>query len=169
MAKIAYRDSRVTIEREFRRVKGKKTEFTKIVQPDVAVVVPIFDNGSVLLERHFRHIINKFIYELPAGQIEKGEAPIRAAKREFEEELGFRIKKIKFMFKEYSSPGSTDRIFYYFYAEVGAKSKTKLDDIEVIEPAPMPIKRLEAMISTNRIWDHKTIAGFLYYKNYIMD
>lgn len=168
MGKIVYKDDWVTIEKERHKVRGKSVEFTKTVQPDVAVVVPILDNGDVLLERQYRHVINKFIYELPAGHIEKGEKPILAARREFEEETGFKVKRIEFMFMDYASPGVTDRAFYYFHARVGEKSKRNPDSYEVIELAPMSIKRVDAMIRSNRIKDHKTIAGYLYYKNYVM-
>src|SRR5260370_30151586 len=57
--------------------------------PGAAVILPLFDDGSVLLERQFRYPVGQHFYELPAGKLEPDEPPLETAKRELVEETGY--------------------------------------------------------------------------------
>lgn len=168
MKRILYKDRWTTIEEEWAVVRGKKVNFQRWVQSGVVTILPILEDGRIVVERIFRHALGKFLYEIPAGLIEKGESGISAAKRELEEETGYIAGEVKFMFKVYQSPGVSPRVFYHFYAKNLKKiGKVKLDDLEVISTMKLKPSRLESLIKSNKIMDHKTIESYLYYKSFV--
>ena len=164
MGRVVYRDNWLTVERVKVKIKGKEVDYTKTTEHDVVIVVPIFDDGKVILEKQLRPILGKSLYELPAGLIEKGEAPLKAAKRELEEETGMSAGKMQYMFEEYSNPGMSKRKFFFYLATDLKKGQRHLDDNEVIKILKLPQKKMDQMIKDNVITDHKTISGYLYYK-----
>lgn len=165
--KILYHSKWITIVERTAKVRGKTITFADNIRPDVAVVVPVFEDGSILMEKQFRHSLDRYIYELPAGHLEKGENPALAAARELEEETGYRPGRIKLMYRDYQDPGSSKRIFYYYHASMLKKGKTLLDHSEIIQSVKMSPSRLERMLKSKAIKDHKTVEGYLYYKNFV--
>ena len=165
--KILYRDRWVTIEERHATVRGKKVEFQRWVERNVVTVLPILEDGRILMERQFRHAIGRYLYEIPAGLVEKGESTISAARRELGEETGYVAKEMKFMFKIYQSPAVGSRTFYHFYAKKLRPGKRKLDNSEIITLMKVKPSKLESMIKSNQIMDHKTVESYLYYKTFI--
>ena len=68
---------------------GAKAWREYVLHPGAAVILPLFDDGSVLLERQFRYPLGQHFYELPAGKLEPDESPLETAKRELLEETGY--------------------------------------------------------------------------------
>ena len=145
---------------------GKVVNWDIIKMKKVAVIIPLI-GSDILLNRQYRPPLKKWIYELPAGDIEENEKPILAAGRELEEETGYHSDKLEFVFKSYSSPGSSDELEYFFVAKDLRKTHQKLDKSEeIIVQRFSQIKTLE-MIKKGKIIDGKTIQGILYCKNYL--
>ncbi|MDE1850246.1 MAG: NUDIX hydrolase [Candidatus Micrarchaeota archaeon] len=167
MGRVLYKDKYTKIEEKVVKVRGKRIVTTQFTHADVAVVVPLLEGGRFLLERQYRHGLDAYNIEFPAGLIDKGERPLSAAKRELEEETGHRPTRIRFMFSDFSNPSVSKRMFHYFFADRFVKGRTKFDDSEEIQLLKILPKRLEDMIKGGRIRDHKTICGYLYWKNYI--
>lgn len=164
MGRTVYKDNWLTVEKVGFKINGKKVEYTKTTEADVAVVVPILWDGKLLLEKQFRHIINKDLIEFPAGHVEKGENPLKAARRELEEETGMKAGKMKLMFEEYSNPGMAKRRFYYFLATGLKDGNMQWDETEKIGFLKLAPQTVEKMIKSGEIKDHKTISAYLYYK-----
>ena len=97
-----------------------------------AVIIPVH-GSKLVLERQYRPAIGRWLYELPAGLIEKGEEPIEAARRELKEETGFTAASIEHAFSSYSSPGLSDEIVHFFIARGLRKGKRHLEKHEIIE------------------------------------
>ena len=144
-------------------VKGRKRKFDIIRKGAVSVIIPLLPDGRILLERQKRYAVGKFIYELPAGSVEKGEKPIDAAKRELEEETGYSSKEARLLFKGYSSPGISDEMLYFYLATGLGKGKMNRDYDETMSIRKITVKDAVKMIRNGEIIDTKTVAGILYY------
>jgi ADP-ribose pyrophosphatase len=128
-----------------------------------AVILPLMDDGRVILIRNVRRTVGKVLWELPAGTLEPGEAPELCAAREVEEETGFRAGSIKPLTAFYASPGILDERMHGFIATDLTPSTQKLDADEEIEVFPIPQWQIRDMIKDGHIEDGKTIALLLYW------
>ncbi|MGC8496094.1 MAG: NUDIX hydrolase [Candidatus Micrarchaeia archaeon] len=162
MQKYIYKNRIFGLQELTAKVGGKKIDFAKIIEDDAIVVVPVI-NGRIILEKQYRPVIGKYIYELPAGHIRKGEKPINAVIREMKEETGYTPKKVKFMFKSFPAPGLTTSMHYFFVATDMRIDKQKLDPDEIIDVVLVDSKEAFNMLRKNKIKDSKTIAALLYY------
>ncbi|MDE1846370.1 MAG: NUDIX hydrolase [Candidatus Micrarchaeota archaeon] len=167
MEKTVYKDKFLTIKERQVVVRGKSITMHSYLQEDVVVIIPLLKNGNLLMERQFRHGVDAYVLEFPAGLIEKGERRSFSAKRELEEETGYKARRIKYLFSEFSSVATSKRMFHYFFASNLERGKKKFDDTEIIETLELSPSRLMKMIAQNKIKDHKTITGILYYNNFI--
>ena len=89
----------------------------EVVRHSGGAAVLLVSDGKVLLERQFRFPYNKVIWEIPAGKLNAGEDPEVAARRELEEETGYRAGVLKKLTQIYPTPGYTDEIIYIYYTE----------------------------------------------------
>jgi len=159
---ILYKKRTVTVAEDKARMKGRDFKFLKIKENDVIVVVPVV-NDYVIMERQYRPAIGKYIYELPAGHIEKGENKINAVKREMREETGYMPKKVSYLFKGYPMPGINTSMHYFYLARDFSEGKAEPEADEEISVKKIKLDKAIKMISSGDIIDLKTIAGLLYY------
>ena len=120
-------------------------------------ILGIIDN-KVIMEKQYRYAYDEILYELPAGKLEQGEQPIEAAKREFEEETGYKVNNIIEYGKMYPTCGYSNEIIYLFLAEGLRKSKRNLDEDEIIDLEYIEIEEVVKMIKNGIIKDAKTIC-----------
>jgi ADP-ribose pyrophosphatase len=130
-----------------------------------AVMMPVDRKGRVLLVRQYRLPARKSMWELPAGRLDEGEKPLPAAKRELEEETGYRARKWKKLISFYPSPGyASEKMTIYLATDLIEGRATPMED-ERIECRWFTAKEIRAMIRTGRIADAKTIVGFLMWRS----
>lgn len=165
--KTIYKGKTIGLEVEPVRIKGRLAKVEKIIENNFVVVLPLSDDNTLLLERQYRPTLGKYIYELPAGHIDKGEAPRQTAIREMREETGFTPKRLQLMFSAYPMPGRSSQMSFSFLATGLYKGKIKLPmgPDEMIELKKVGIAKALQMIKSNQIKDTKTIAAILYYKS----
>ncbi len=163
MPKLIYKNGTLSIYEMPFRHKNKIAKFVRIYERDAAVIVAVKDDGKIILERQFRPAIRRWIYELPAGHLNKRETYSRAAKRELEEETGYSPKRVIRMFVGYPSPAALDHKEGFFIATGLVKGKRNLDPDEMIEIKEVSVSQALKMIKSNLIIDNKSIAGILYY------
>lgn len=84
---------------------GVRAERDIILHPGSVVILPIFEDGRVLLIRQYRHAVGEFLWELVAGRKETGENPRAAARRELIEETGYRAKRLRNLLRVVPTPG----------------------------------------------------------------
>lgn len=141
---------------------GKRTIRECIRHSGGAAVLFIKDN-KIALVKQFRYPYGEAIYEIPAGKIDKGEDPENTARRELEEETGYTVKYLKFMFKLYPTPGYTDEKLYVYYAEEAEFTHVHPDEGEHLNCEFVPIDRVEAMCRAGEICDAKTLCAVYKY------
>jgi len=120
---------------------------SKELNASAVCIVPIFDNGDLLVTREFRYAINNYCLEFPAGLIDPGETPVEAAKRELKEETGLDTEKVLFTLPGgYSSAGMTDEKVAIVGLLVSG-SFYEMQGKEEIHPIRTNVNRLYAMVA----------------------
>ena len=136
------------------------------IHPGGAVVVPVKDDGKIILVKQFRYPLQKTLIELPAGKLDKGEDPLVCATRELEEETGYKAKQIKKLGEIYTAPGYCTEILHIYSASgliPGDHNREEGEHgMEILEYS---LDEIENMIRNGEITDAKTIVGIYYLKN----
>src|SRR6266571_787934 len=138
---------------------GATIELEMIHHPGAAAVVPMKEDGTVILIRQYRHAAGGYIYEIPAGKLHPGEDPKLCAARELQEEIGYRADSLVLLTSILTTPGFTDEVIHIYKGTVLTKGKQDLDHDEVIEIVEVPIEKAIAQIKDGTIKDVKTIIG----------
>lgn len=126
------------------------------------MVVPILDDGRLVLERQHRHPLGRTLIEFPAGKIDPGEAPFRCAMRELEEETGYRAAEWVRACVLHNAPAySTEGIEIWFARGLAAGAHRR-DAGEFIEVFEASEAELAAMVGRGDITDAKTMIGLLW-------
>jgi len=129
-----------------------------------AVMLPFDKKKRVLLVRQYRLPARRFLWELPAGRLDPGETPLKAARRELQEETGYRAKTWKKLVSFYPSPGFlSERMTVFTATDLTPGEAHNMDD-ERIEMRWFSRREVEAMIGDGRIADGKTIIGLLLWR-----
>jgi ADP-ribose pyrophosphatase len=128
--------------------------------PGSAVMLPVDDKDRVLLVHQFRLPAEQKLWEIPAGRLDQGETPLKAAKRELEEETGVKAKQWVKLASFYASPGYVAEKMNLFLALDLKQGKQNLMDDERIEIDWFAKKRIRKMIHDGEIQDAKTIVAF---------
>ena len=138
---------------------GVTIDLETIRHPGAAAVVPMKDDGTVVLIRQFRHAAGGFIYEIPAGKLSPGEDPLHCAARELEEEVGYRAASFELLSSIFTAPGFADEVIHVYKATGLIKGRQQLDQDEVLEIVEMPLTAAMERIVDGTIRDGKTIVG----------
>jgi ADP-ribose pyrophosphatase len=138
---------------------GHRMELEIIRHPGASAIVPLTDEGEVIFLRQYRHAAGGFIYEIPAGKLDKGEPPEDCARRELTEEAGVTATRMTLMASIVTAPGFADEIIHLFLAEGLRPAVTAHEASEVITLNRRPIAECLAMIARGEIVDAKTICA----------
>ena len=127
--------------------------------PGAAAMVPLLDDGRVVLIKQYRHAVGEFVWEIPAGTLEPEEAPMACARRELVEETGYEAANLEKLTEILPAPGYTDEHIHIFLATGLKPVNQRLEDDEVLELQPTVLETALAMVAQGEIRDAKTIAG----------
>ncbi|MGH7650688.1 MAG: NUDIX hydrolase [Gemmatimonadaceae bacterium] len=146
---------------------GSVGELEMVRHPGASAVVPFLtdlarDDPQILLIRQFRYAAEGYIYEIPAGRLNSGEAPQACAVRELKEETGCSAGKMEYLFSMFTTPGFTDEKIHVFMATGLVSGETKHEADEFLELQPMLLSRALEMIEAGEIEDAKTALGVLF-------
>lgn len=136
-----------------------------IKHPGAVAIVPLFDDGSILLERQFRYPHHKVFVEVPAGKLEPNEPHLETAKRELLEETGYAAREWKHLATIHTAIAYTNEAIDLFIARQLEKTGgAQLDAGEFVETMVVPFDEAIAMVKDGRITDAKTVAALLWVK-----
>lgn len=132
-----------------------------VLHPGAVAIVPITEEGDLILVRQWRRAIGQITLELPAGVIDPGEKPEASAQRELQEEIGKKAGSLTYMGHYYSSPGVyTEKVHIY----IGKNLKPSAligEDTDQIDIEILSFEQALAFISDGTICDAKTALGIL--------
>ena len=141
---------------------GREAVFNIVEHPGAVALVPVFDDGDVLLLKQFRPAARASLYEIPAGTREPGESPRVTALRELIEETGYAARRLRKIAEFYTAPGfCTERMHLYVATGLRERPGADQDEDEVIRTVRMPFRRALRMAYGGQVRDAKSIVGLL--------
>jgi ADP-ribose pyrophosphatase len=152
------------VERDLVRLSNGRIVPMEIVRHRGSVVLlPQPSAARIILVRQFRYVVGRWIWELPAGSIERGETPARAARRECEEETGWRPGRVRWLGAYYPSPGFCDEVMlFYVCSALTRPARAAEGDVdEELEPRVFTLREARRLVEQGRILDMKTLAGLV--------
>jgi len=125
------------------------------------VLLPMPDPEHVVLIRQYRYAIDRWIWELPAGSVDPGEAPEAAARRECHEEIGQLPSRVELVAAFFPTPGFCDEemLFYRLDGLTEPAAAAERDEDEQIEPRTCSLAEARQMVARREIVDMKTAVG----------
>lgn len=129
--------------------------------PGAVAIVALTDRQEVILVQQFRYPTGEVLWELPAGKLEPGEHPRETARRELEEESGYRATDWSPLAEFYTSPGFCTEKMHVFLATVLEETAPRPEGDEVLKVSRVPLVKAASMALGGEIRDAKSIAGIL--------
>ena len=146
---------------------GSQSAREYIRHPGAVAIVPLFDDGTVLLERQFRYPHRRAFIEVPAGKLDPGEPPLATARRELLEETGYEAAEWTQLGVMHTAIAYTDEAISLFLCRGMRKAGApKLDPGEFVETMTVPFDEALAMVRDGRITDSKSVCSLLWVKTF---
>jgi ADP-ribose pyrophosphatase len=162
-SKTVYRGELLEVKED--RVKlpdGKSAVREYLIHPGAVVIIPVLDDGMLVLERQYRYPLHNHFYELPAGKIEPGEDPLLCAQRELLEETGYVAQNWRYLATAYPCVGySSERQLFYLAQGLSHRGSTP-DDEEFLEVLKVDLATALEWVREGKITDGKTILGLFW-------
>lgn len=148
---------------------GNVAEWDFIGHKGAAAVIPVTNDGKIIMVRQYRNALDRYTVEIPAGGLENKDEPmIKCAARELEEETGYRSDNLEFLLSLRTTVAFCNEKIEVFLARDLKKTKQHLDEDEYIDVVSYDVEELVDMIYAGKIEDSKTVAAVLaYYAKYL--
>jgi ADP-ribose pyrophosphatase len=167
--------SQLVYEGDFLRVRhdvvllpnGKTATREHILHPDAVVIIPLLDNGEVLLERQYRYPLGRVFIEFPAGKLDADEAPLACGKRELLEETGYTATEWAYAGQMHIAIAYTNEVIHIYFAKGLTKGERKLDEEEFLDVFTAQPSQVLAWSRDGSITDSKTLTCALWLQNYL--
>lgn len=145
---------------------GNTAVWDFIEHQGAAAVVPVTDDGKILMVRQYRNSLDRYTLEIPAGGLNsKDEPTMEAAARELEEETGYASDNLKPLISIVTAIAFCNEIIDIYVAKDLVKTQQHLDEDEYIDVAAYTPEELSQMIYSGEIKDSKTVAAIMAYIN----
>lgn len=143
---------------------GKTSKREVIKHPGAVAIIPITNEGKLVLVRQYRKALERVLVEIPAGKLEKGEEPLATAHRELEEETGYRARSLYHIASFYTSPGFADELIHLYVAEglMKVENAASLDEDEFVDILEVTLEEALEMFEKREIYDAKTAYALQY-------
>ncbi len=139
---------------------GHISDFEIVKHPGAILVIPFISKNKIILLRQFRPSVNTYLYELPAGTLEKGERLVTCCRREIIEETGYSAGKFTRLGKIFPVPGYSTEVITIFKATGLVNAQVKHEKDEVIQSFPVTRQEIRLLFKAGKFIDAKTICAF---------
>jgi ADP-ribose pyrophosphatase len=136
-----------------------------VLHPGAVAVVPLTDDGRIVLERQYRHATRQVMIEIPAGKLDAGESPLVCGRRELLEETGYVAREWAYAFTTYPTVAYSDEAIEVWFARGLAHRGAKLDQGEFLEVFTATPQEFLGWCREGRIVDSKTLAAAVWIQN----
>jgi ADP-ribose pyrophosphatase len=143
------------------QVRGRTVTHHYVHFGEVVVILARDEEGRVLAVRQYRAALDREILELPAGRVEAGEGPEAAARRELEEETGYRAERLERLLWFWPTPGYSDEVIHVFTASGLRRTAPRPDPGEDIRLVPLTPAECERAVRAGEIRDGKSLVALL--------
>ena len=168
-SKIAFKGKVFSVRRdEVIEPSGVRATRDVIAHSGSVVVMPVLDDGKIVLIHQYRYAARQYLWELVAGRIDPGENVKQAAVRELIEETGLRARKVRQFLDFWPSPGFLEEKMYVVLAEGVTQGEAHPEEDERIEAKAFSRSELEKMLQNGVLRDAKTISSLLYYFQFVV-
>lgn len=165
--RLKYQGNILKIYEDTVLANGHEAHWDYIHHDGAAAVLPVADDGRILMVRQYRNALDRYTLEIPAGKLDEPEEPkLLCAFRELEEETGFRVDRVdqlEYLMSLNTTVAFCDEAIDIFVAHHLIPSRQHLDEDEVIDVEAWELAELEEMIYAGKITDGKTIAAIMAY------
>ena len=167
-SEVVYEGRIIRVLRDVIRLPNGRDAVREVVRrADGACVLPVLEDGRVVLVRQYRHTLLDMVLEVPAGTVEPGEEHASCALRELEEEAGYRAQNLHFLTKICGSIGFCGELIYIYYATGLSACQTNPDPEEFIEVELYSLEEAVEMVFDGRIVDAKTATAIMAYREVV--
>lgn len=132
-----------------------------VEHPGATAIVPVTEDGKLILIRQYRHATGKTLLEIPAGTLDPRETVEACARRELLEETGYRARQWTKLFHCYLAPGYSSELIHVYLARRLSRGVQEVEEDERIRVVEVTLAEAVKMIRRNEIQDAKTISGIL--------
>lgn len=157
-----YEGDFLKVRRDEVRLPGGRTAFREyVVHPGAVMVVPLTDDGQLIVERQHRYPLDRVLLEFPAGKLDPDETTQQCAQRELREETGFTAREWAYAGRMHNACAYSTEFIEIWFARGLQAGAQQLDDGEFVEFFPVAEDALQARAASGELTDAKTLVGLL--------
>ena len=162
---LVYKGAVINVYRDYMKFSNGNTAEWDFIQHDgAAAVVPVMEDGRILMVRQYRNALDRYTLEIPAGKLDDPkEEGILCAARELEEETGYRSEKLEWLLTLRTTVAFCNERIEIYLAKDLVSTKQHLDENEFVDVLPFTLAELKEKIFAGEIQDSKTISALLAY------
>ena len=138
---------------------GREATREYVRHPGAVAVVPVLDDGRVVLVRQYRYPVGRVLLEFPAGKLEPGEPTLRCGQRELLEETGYTAREWAYACEIHNAAAYSTESIYLWFARGLVPGPQQLDDGEFVEVCALGVEELDAIAQRGELPDVKTLIG----------
>jgi ADP-ribose pyrophosphatase len=146
---------------------GKSTSREYVVHPGACVVIPLLDNGDVILEKQFRYPVGREMIEFPAGKLDPNEDPLICALRELREETGYSASEWAYAGCMHLAIAYSTEVIHIYFARGLVQGERDLDDGEFLDVFTAPAQQLISWCADGTVTDAKTVTCALHLQQFL--
>ncbi|MBM3933914.1 MAG: NUDIX hydrolase [SAR202 cluster bacterium] len=162
--RMIYKGKVISLVENTVNIAGKEIRLDQVEHPGSATAVPVLPDGRIILIRQYRFAISDWLWDIPAGLLEQGEAPDACAAREVAEEIGWTVGKLESLGSIVTSPGFSNQRVFMFVAHLQTQVQHSREHGEIMTMHTKDWAEIEGILARNELLDAKTLVALYRYE-----